>query len=345
MSRGKRIALWVGLLFAAALLAGVVIKERADAHFYGGYQPDLPIDAKVRSDEMRDDYRRVDFVYQSLRGMSVPALLALPREGQGPFPCIIFLHGIGQDKDFLDEIAAPYVRAGFAFASFDQYMRGERRLPSKNVFRQALGLRRRAALNVLDTRRLIDYLETREDIAADRIYLIGASFGAITGCAAMAYEPRIQAGVMTYGGADLELLLSSEAAKEQLGVLQWPVMKLLSYLTAPAEPLEHVGRISPRPLLFQNGDHDRLIPLDAAKAFFEAAGGPKELKLYHSDHVGMDLKNTEQVLEESLEWLLRIDKKRRNRTRQELHKEETTAGLVAAGASDALTPAAPARFH
>jgi dienelactone hydrolase len=345
MSRRKRIALGFALLVAAASLAGAVVKEQADAHFYDDYQPDLALDAKVRADEAREDYRRVDFVYQSLPGVFVPALLALPRDEDGPFPCIVFLHGIGQNKDFLDEIATPYVKAGFAFASYDQYMRGERRLPSKNIVRQALGLRRRAALNVMDTRRLIDYLQTRDDIAMDRIYLIGASFGAITGCAAVAFEPRIQAGVMTYGGADLERLFSSEAAKEELGILQWPVMKFLSYLTAPAEPLKHVGRISPRPLLFQNGDQDRLIPLDAAKAFFDAAGGPKEMTLYHSDHVGLDRDNTKQVLDESLEWLLNVDKKRRDLTRPELHGKETGAGLVASGAQDSLSPAAPTRFR
>lgn len=296
---------------AAALIVvggGVAAKYRADQTYYDGYDAALALNPVIRGTEPREGYTRVDFTYQSLPGMTVPTLLALPLEGVKPYPCIIFLHGIGQNKGFLDEIAAYYTRAGFAIASFDQYTKGERKLASKDPVTQLLGLRRRTSLNVIDTRRLVDYLQTREDIAHNRIYLIGASFGAITGCTAVAFEPRIPAAVMTYGGGNLDLLLDSEAARKELGKLKGPVKTLVAYLTAPSDPIKYVGRIAPRPLLFQNGRHDQLIPFEAAKALVDAAGEPKQFTVYESDHVGMDEQQTIQVLKDSIDWLLEQDK-------------------------------------
>jgi len=293
-----------------AILAGSIAKLGWDARFYDDYRPDAPLAVTLREVVDRPDYTLEDFVFDGVPGMAVPTLMAVPLDGTGPYPCIIFLHGIGQKKEFLEEIAAPYTHAGFAFVSFDQYTRGERKLETSNPVKDALALRRRSALNVIETRRLVDYLVTRSDVAPDRIYLIGASFGAITGATAVAFEPRIAAAVMTYGGGDLDKLFSSEAAKSELGMLHWPVKTLVVYLTAPSDPVRYVGQVAPRPLLFQNGIHDSLISNAAADALYEAANEPKERTLYDSDHVGLDEENTREVLNESLEWIQKIDEER-----------------------------------
>jgi len=304
----KRILI-AGVALALVLAAGLAYKQGADASFYDGYDAALPLATEVRGTESREGYSRIDFTFQGLPGMAVPTLLALPDEEDGPYPCIIFLHGIGQSKGFLDEIAMYYTRHGFAIASFDQYTRGERKLTTKNPITQALGLRKRLSLNVIETRRLVDYLQTRDDIAPDRIYLIGASFGAITGCTAVAFEPRIPAAVMTYGGGDLDLLLASDAAIKELGKFHGLATSIVQYITAPADPVKYVAQIAPRPLLFQNGEHDQLIPLAAARALVDAAGEPKKFTLYDSDHVGMDEAQTITVLEESVAWLIEQDNK------------------------------------
>ena len=308
MRLAKKVCLITGTLLLLFVAAGMAGKIWWDAHFFDGYDSQLPLNAVVRGETPEPNYRLVDFTYDGLPGMPVPTLMALPDDtGASPYPCIIFLHGIGQDKEFLKDIAAPFVDAGFAFVSFDQYTRGERKLVNPGWLEQALAFRRRSALNVIETRRLVDYLLTRPDIAADRIYLIGASFGAITGSTAVAFEPRIAAAVMTYGGGDLDKLLSSDAAKAEMGPYYWPVKKFVAFLTAPSDPVKYVAGIAPRPLLFQNGTHDRLIPVAAADALYEAARDPKERTLYDSDHVGLDADQTRQVLDDSIAWLEKID--------------------------------------
>ena len=305
----RRVALVLAVAMLTVLVIGLIAKQIADARFYEGYDPQAPLAVTIRAVTEKPDYELYDLVFDGVPGMAVPTLLALPLDGAGPHPCVIFLHGIGQDKEFMEVIAAPFTKAGFAFVSFDQYTRGERKLQDSNAVKDALGLRRRSALNVLETRRLVDYLVTRSDISPGRIYLIGASFGAITGATAVAFEPRIVAAVMTYGGGDLDKLLSSDAAKSELGKSHWLVKTAVTYLTAPSDPVKYVGRVAPRPLLFQNGTHDQLIPNAAADALFEAANEPKERTLYDSDHVGLDEENTRAVLNEGLAWIQAIDSK------------------------------------
>lgn len=290
-------AVLVGSLFAVS-----VVKARSDAAYFEGYDGAAPLNARVWDDSASLDYRRIEFTFDGLPGQPVPAVLGVPKDGEA-FPSVIFLHGIGQDKSFHDEIAPIFTEAGFAIATFDQYTRGERKLDDANLFEEALALRRRAALTVVETRRLVDYLVTRDDIDPDRIYLLGASFGAITGSTAAAFEPRIRAAVLTYGGGDFPKLFASREAKAALGPLHGPVAALTGYLMAPADPIQYVAGIAPRPVLLQNGEADGIIPPSAARALQDAAAQPKQVVWYDGDHIGLDEDHVRRVLDDTIAWL------------------------------------------
>lgn len=310
MRRMKYVAAIAGGVFVLGAIVLLVLKARADAHYFDGYASDAPLNVEIRSDQLRDDFRWVDFVFDGVRGHRVPSVMALPLEFDDPLPCVIFLHGIGQKKDFLKEIAKPFVDAGFAMVTFDQYTRGERRVED-GLFTEASAFRERAALTVLETRRLVDYLQSRDDIVDDRIYLVGASYGAITGATATAMEPRIQAAVMTYGGGDIATLLDSDAINGSfsgiLGLLKGPLTAIAAWYLAPSDPVLYVGDVAPRPLFFQNGTADQLIPVASAEAFFNAANEPKEQRWYEGDHVGLDEATTRQVLDDALVWIQEQD--------------------------------------
>jgi hypothetical protein len=55
------------------------------------------------------------------------------------FPCIVFLYGIGNDKNFMvnNKLDLPFLQAGFAFACFDQLMDGERQLKNASSLEAA----------------------------------------------------------------------------------------------------------------------------------------------------------------------------------------------------------------
>jgi dienelactone hydrolase len=305
-------------LIALIVLSLTVIKVRADASYFNGYDPTAPLEPAVTDVQEKPTYTHMKVYFNGFRGDRVPTLLLVPKNAPRPMPCVIFLHGIGQDKDFAEEsfsgktVADPFLGAGFAYATFDQYTRGERRNKSGSRWQELGAFRMRPAYTVNDTRRLIDYLDTRDDIAHDRVYLIGASYGAITGSTAAAFDKRIRAVVLTYGGGNICALLTSRATTDELRKRHIPLalIRLFGwYFLGASDPLHYIDEIAPRPILLQNGTHDSLIAADAAKALQEAAPEPKTIKIYEGDHIGTDVDTVFKVLDDGLNFIKQEDAK------------------------------------
>lgn len=282
-------------------------KVYVDSHYFDGYSASTPLNAALRSDETLEKYRRVSFTYDGLPGNPTPALMILPKEGAGPFPALVFLHGNKQEKEFLDEIGAAFAEAGFAIASFDQYMQGERKLRGLSPLQMASAMHKRGSLTITEARRMVDYLETRPDIAKDRIYLIGASYGAVTGAIAGAREPRFRAICLVYGGGGIDKVVGSLVRVSAGPVLASCAQGLVRWLVHPSDPVDHVGKIAPRPILFLNGEHDRIVIPLAAKNLFDAANQPKEIKWYPSDHLDLDPQYIAIAVNDGITWFKAFD--------------------------------------
>jgi dienelactone hydrolase len=332
------------ILFALAALLWA-IKAYRDTHFFDNYDPSAPLNVAVlgTTEEHKEtpeaSYTITRFTFDGYKGEQVPTLIALPMKGTGKkLPAVIFLHGIGQNKNFLKEITAPYNQTGFALLCFDQYTRGERKLRGKQSFlARCKAFAQRAAKTVNETRRLLDYLSTRPDIDPQRIYLVGASYGAVTGSTVLAKDKRLRAGVLVYGGGDFGKLLNSDAnhlsvaaalglidgrnlnpekpplpkltrsQERKVGFVLGCIVPVARYFLGAADPIRYAGQIAPRPVYFQNGAHDVLVPVAAGKALQDAAREPKKITWYDSDHVGIDLEQTKRVLMDGLKWLLEQD--------------------------------------
>lgn len=307
---------YAGIAFGALVAAVFAGKVVVDARYFNGYDASVPLNVRVAEIEALADFERMTFSFDSTPGEAVPTVLCYPLEAKPPYPCAIFLHGIGQDKRFVSEIAAPFTQAGFAIVSFDQHSRGGRSTPRED--RTALGELRdfwqRPAKTVNDTRRLVDYLQTDPRIDPRRIYVLGASYGAITGSTATAFDTRIQAAVLCYGGGNINKLLRAryieQGAREQgYGAALAVLRPFMSFAFSVADPVRHVAGISPRPVLMQAGRFDGLVAPEASEALYEAAREPKQITWYESDHIGMDEDVVRQVLDEALTWIQEQDRR------------------------------------
>jgi len=314
-------------------------------HYFDNYDPSAPLNVtvdettEVNKEAPETGYTITKFTFDGYKGEKIPTLMSLPMNHKGEkLPVIIFLHGIGQNKNFLKEITAPFNQAGFAFVCFDQYTTGERKLEGKQSYLDGLeAFAQRPAKTINETRRLIDYLSTRPDIDHQRMYLVGASYGAITGTTVLAKDKRLRAGVLVYGGGDLSKLLDSyayhlsaavalglidgrnlnpekpplpvltPAQERQVGMVLDLIKPFASHFLGVADPIHYAGQISPTPVYFQNGTHDVLVSAAAGRALQEAAKEPKKITWYESDHVGIDVEQTKQVLADGLKWLLDQD--------------------------------------
>lgn len=313
LRKGLKIA---GVAFGALLVCVLALKVVADARYFNDYDASVPLNVRVAEIEATPEFERVHLYFDSTPGEAVPTFLCYPTEARPPFPCAIFLHGIGQDKDFVTEIAAPFTQAGFAMVSFDQHSRGERRIPAeqRGGLAEARAFWERPAKTVNDTRRLVDYLQTDPRIDPRRIYVLGASYGAITGSTATAFDQRIQAAVLCYGGGNINKLLRARyivegAQKEGYGTALAMLRPFMSFAFSVADPVRHIAGISPRPVLLQAGRFDGLVAPEASEALYEAAREPKQITWYESDHIGMDEDIVREVLNEALTWIQEQDRR------------------------------------
>ncbi|NLV46000.1 MAG: prolyl oligopeptidase family serine peptidase [Candidatus Hydrogenedentes bacterium] len=322
MFRNILLALIFVLLIAAAALA--VVKHQSDKHFYEGYSPDYPLNAKEEPPEPVTDsveafgemlparYTRQQFVFDSTPGERVPALLTLPldhKEAAPPLPAIILVHGSHQEKEFLEQISTPFNEAGFAMVCFDQYMRGGRKA-EKGVLGAAFAFRDRCRKTVHEIQRMIDYLETRPEIDSSRIYLIGASYGAITGAVAVARDKRIRAAALVVGGGNFSLLAKAPEVREAIPTwlhpLTAPMMKLLA---GPADPIHHAAQTAGTPILMLNGSKDGVVSPEAGKALYVVLGEPKEIRWYPVNHPDREENGKEvlRMLSDGLAWMVEQD--------------------------------------
>ena len=241
------------------------------------YDATIPLEARVVEKKEKDDCVRRKVVFRGVRGFLVPGNLEIPTKGEAPYPCVLLLHGwSGSKENWWDEdnyisgghVRKALVKKGYAVFALDAQGHGDRIAendyqvvniynepdapPRKNYFT----LREIVLQTNLDYRRGIDYLETRDDIDASRIGLVGYSMGGNQSVSLTAVEPRIKVavGCVVPGTAFDDIVLLShnyargigdrpflmlmgrddplckeEPARELYGLLEGPNTKLVFY--------------------------------------------------------------------------------------------------------------------
>jgi dienelactone hydrolase len=145
---------------------------------------------------------------------------------------------------------------------------------------------------VVDIRRLVDWAETRREVDARRIALVGFSMSAIVGSIALANEPRIDAGVLMVGGADLHEILATcngrirRTRERILERFDWSIEDFKEELKGPLaaiNPVRFAGRLDPDRVLIIEAAEDSCIPESARERFWQAMGRPERVS-YQYDH-------------------------------------------------------------
>jgi dienelactone hydrolase len=124
---------------------------------------------------------------------------------------VLLLHGLTADKShWLEnefthggEVTRGLLESGYAVMALDAQYHGDRAIyndfidPGEMVFQRNWGVRYSNLLiqTIVDYRRAIDYLETRNDIDSSRVGVVGYSMGGHMVFMLGAVEPRIKAAV------------------------------------------------------------------------------------------------------------------------------------------------------
>lgn len=231
----------------------------------------------------RDSVAEKSFVrLHSSSGLRVTCGLLVPLRPQGKRPAVIVLGGKATGRYAVDYALG----VDDVLILAPDYPYDPRPSYSVREFAADVPEIRRAIFDMVPSVMLaIDYLWTRSDVDTNRIILMGYSFGAPFVPVLLAQDRRVALAVMVYGGGDLTSMIRHNVARTESPVLAWIVGRLAGALLAPLEPMDHVGKISPIPLLMINGTEDEQIPRENTVMLYERALQPKELIWIDSRHV------------------------------------------------------------
>jgi dienelactone hydrolase len=226
----------------------------------------------------------------------MPVYMLIPKNGTQPLPVVLAFHGHGygvkdivglwedgNERDGADGIYKDFgvalCRKGFAVAAPEISCFGERQTDfsylnptigqsapastcdhtAKLAFSlggSALGLR------ILDSKRLIDYVETRSEIDAQRMGTMGLSGGGMVAFFASGLDKRIKAVVISGYYSTF---------KDSILAMHHCTCNFVPGLHQFGEMYDLVGLIAPRPLLVESGSYDPIFPRKAVMHSVEIA--------------------------------------------------------------------------
>jgi dienelactone hydrolase len=221
-----------------------------------------------------DGYRRDLIVFDSEATMSVPAYLLVPAGRTQPGPAVLACHGHGPGKsqavglEFTDapnsDYALQLVREGFVVLAPDLRCFGQRQdwnpedhyACDTNLVHAVMAGWNPLAQNVWDLQRCLDVLSDHPLVEADRLGMVGLSYGGTVTLFTAALDERVRAAVVSgYFSSWAEShkmpwnMCGSQVAFGMLGRIEHEDLGAL---------------IAPRPLLIESGTEDFLFPVAAA---------------------------------------------------------------------------------
>jgi hypothetical protein len=204
------------------------------------------------------------------------AYLVEPMDG-GRGAAVLFLHWFdteapdGNRTQFLDEAV------GLARDHGVVSMLPQGRFPWAEPPTDAEADAARIRAEVAGHRRAVDLLAGRADVDGTRIGMVGHDFGAMHGIVLAASDERIAAAVLvaaTPRWGDWFLPFWPMAGN------RWDYLRELHRL----DPVARIGDLAPRPVCLQFARSDFYIADMSGLELHRAAGEPKELHTYDSDH-------------------------------------------------------------
>ncbi len=268
----------------------------------------MALSPQVESVPTTNGIAQFHFTFASDAQNRVPGVLLASTNFSGRRPVVIALHGTGGSTANLMALCRKLAERGFIAVAIDARYHGDRKsAKGQNDYHDAIVRAWRGGGEhpfyydtVWDVMRLVDYLQTRDDVDPARIGLIGISKGGIESYLAAAADPRIAVAVPCIGVQSFRWALNNnrwqgriatiqpafDAAAKDSGVTK-PDAKFVKSFYARVVPgiagefdgPKMLPFIAPRPLLIINGDSDEHTPLPgveesvaAAKQAYVAAG-------------------------------------------------------------------------
>jgi cephalosporin-C deacetylase-like acetyl esterase len=278
------------LATTVALLLQAAPQSPAIAPHTFDYDKAKPVDVKVDTSKATVQ----QLTYAQLDGSRNAATLVTPASAStAARPAILFLHWYEPPRptsnrtEFLAE-AVELAGSGVVSLLVDTPWTGEQWCPRRDASKDY----EFTIQMTKDVRRALDVLLAQPGLDRTRIAIVGHDFGAMWGALATAVDPRVthfvyMAGTRSF--TDWYLFTPKKEGAERDAF----VARL-----APLDPIAHLAKIAPRPVLLQFGTKDPFVKNEAATAMGEAVTGAKTVKTYDFEH-----ELTYQARRDRIAWL------------------------------------------
>lgn len=235
----------------------------------------------------KGSYTREKLLLRTAPHSVMPVYLLIPKEATGPLPTVLAFHGHGygvkdivglwedgSERDTPDgthqNFAAELCKRGFAVAAPEIACFGERQTdfsslkPTQEAPTSCMHAAMLAShlggsvlgLRVRDSRRLIDYLETRSEFDIARLGVMGLSGGGMLSFFTSCLELRVKACVVSGYYSTFQ---------ESIHAVHHCGCNYVHNLHRFGEMYDLVGLIAPRPLFIESGTHDPIFPIEAVR--------------------------------------------------------------------------------
>lgn len=236
------------LLFSA--LSMVVTKFVYDRQFPRVERHDETITAKLRYDDIKDQYQRVIVKFKSEKNMLTGYLY----EHEAPQGLVVVVHGLGGGADsYLAQIKY-FLDNGWRVFTYDATGSFDSGGKSTKGFPQA----------IIDLNAALSYIETNDDINTLPLLLFGHSWGGYAVANMPHFDHEIK-GIATVSGANSAMDMIAEQGERMMGPFiytqkpfLWAYQQLLFGRLTALEAVDAINK-STTPYLIIHGSEDAMV--------------------------------------------------------------------------------------
>ncbi len=282
-------ALIAGALFLYCCPTPLAAESFSQLMHHFDYDRQAPLDVRESGVQDSGEIKIHDISFASPQGGRVPAYLVVP-PGHGRFAGILFGHWakdgspVRNRKEFLDEAVA-LAHAGAVSLLIDAPFARPEFHPDPVPLSSQEPLAEQQ--QVIDLRRGIDLLMSRDDVDPARIAYVGHSFDAAVGGILTGVEHRIRAYVLMAGTFAVADYVHSDAPGMIAFRRQAGENRVDEYLATWdwLDPVHYVGHAGLAPVFLQFAETDAFVPAAQRKRGILAFSQPQLVKIYaDTDH-------------------------------------------------------------
>jgi cephalosporin-C deacetylase-like acetyl esterase len=220
----------------------------------------------------------------------VRAYFVMP-SSQPPYAGIVYFHWLGQPNgdrnEFLDEAVEMADHSVFSILIQGYFPWTEPPVSGEKDRQQVID-------QTIDLRRAVDILLMQPGIESGRIAFVGHDYGAMFGSIMAGVDKRMKAFVLVTGMGNFGDWSLKYWKKPSEGGAENYRNSL-----AAVDPIGYIPNVKPAPVFFQFANNDIYITHETALQFYNAAGEPKLVKWYDTEHEMM----IPEVRKDRVEWV------------------------------------------